>query len=221
MLNDMNINSDDFSNSSTSTFINNQLDTEINNIIIEFYNEIDVIFARYNRIPRNSKYGFFTEGRGGRDRTGPTLLTFWNDERTRNGQPEVDEIEDEDMPRIANEWRSVETPIRFETDEEGQEVSRSDVDDWEQERYIDSSIRNATTVRSIEDEKQIVELEKELNFRKSGLVQSVIDNSFDDSYDMGGVRRNIGQNEDVQNLIGQYYGGKSKSNKLLRYVYSN
>ena len=221
MLNDMNINSDDFSNSSTSTFINNQLDTEINNIIIEFYNEIDVIFALYNRIPRNSKYGFFTEGRGGRDRTGPTLLTFWNDERTRNGQPEVDEIEDEDMPRIANEWRSVETPIRFETDEEGQEVSRSDVDDWEQERYIDSSIRNATTVRSIEDEKQIVELEKELNFRKLGLVQSVIDNSFDDSYDMGGVRRNIGQNEDVQNLIGQYYGGKSKSNKLLRYVYSN
>ena len=50
MLNDMNINSDDFSNSSTSTFINNQLDTEINNIIIEFYNEIDVIFTLYNRI---------------------------------------------------------------------------------------------------------------------------------------------------------------------------
>ena len=50
MLNDMNINSDDFSNSSTSTFINNQLDTEISNIIIEFYNEIDVIFTLYNRI---------------------------------------------------------------------------------------------------------------------------------------------------------------------------
>ena len=219
MLNDMNINSDDFSNSSTSTFINNQLDTEINNIIIEFYNEIDVIFALYNRIPRNSKYGFFTEG--SRNGTGPTLLTYWNDRRTRNGQPEVDEIEDEDMQRIANEWRNVETPIRFDTGEEGREVSRSDVEDWEQERYIDSSIRNATTVRSIEDEKQIVELEKELNSRKLGLVQSVIDNSFDDSYDMGGVRRTMGQNEDVQNLIGQYYGGRNKSNKLLRYVYSN
>ena len=215
MLNDMNINSDDFSNSSTSTFINNQLDTEINNIIIEFYNEIDVIFALYNRIPRNSKYGFFTEER-------ETLLTYWNHRRTRNGQTEVDEIEDEDMQRVANEWRNDETPIRFETDEEGREVSRSDVENWEQERYIDSSIRNATTVRSIEDEKQIVELEKELNSRKLGLVQSVIDNSFDDSYnDMGGVRRNIEQNEDVQNLISQYYGGKRKSNKLLRYVYSN
>lgn len=220
MLNDMNINSDDFSNSSTSTFINNQLDTEINNIIIEFYNEIDVIFALYNRIPRNSKYGFFTEERG--MGTAQTLLTYWNDRRTRNGQTEVDEIEDEDMERIANEWRDVETPIRFETDEEGREVSRSDVDDWEQERYIDSSIRNATRVRSIEDEKEIVELEKELNSRKLGLVQNVIDNSFDDSYiDVGGVRRNMEQNEDVQNLISQYYGGRSKSKKLLRYVYSN
>ena len=148
-------------------------------------------------------------------------MTYWNHRRTRNGQPEVDEIEDEDMQRVANEWRNDETPIRFETDEGGQEVSRSDVEDWEQERYIDSSIRNATTVRSIEDEKQIVELEKDLHLRKLGLVQSVIDNSFDDSYiDVGGVR-NMAQNEDVQNLISQYYGGKSKSNKLLRYVYSN
>lgn len=221
MLNDMNINSDDFSNSSTSTFINNQLDTEISNIIIEFYNEIDVIFALYNRIPRNSKYGFFTEG--SINGTGETLLTYWNHRRTRNGEPEVDEIEDEDMQRVANEWRNDETPIRFETDEGARlrGVSRSDVEDWEQERYIDSSIRNATKVRSIEDEKQIVELEKELNLRKLGLVQSVIDNSFDDSYrDVGGVR-NMAQNEDVQNLISQYYGGKRKSNKLLRYVYSN
>ena len=219
MIPGLDINSDDFSNSSTSTFINNQLDTEINNIIIEFYNEIDVIFTLYNRIPRNSKYGFFTEG--SRNGTGETLLTYWNRSRTRNGQPEVDEIEDEDMQRVANEWRNDETPIRFETDEEGQEVSRSDVEDWEQERYIDSSIRNATTVRSIEDEKQIVELEKDLHLRKLGLVQSVIDNSFDDSYiDVGGVR-NMAQNEDVQNLISQYYGGKRKSNKLLRYVYSN
>ena len=148
-------------------------------------------------------------------------MTYWNWRRTRNGQPEVDEIEDEDMERVANEWRNDETPIRFETDERGQEVSRSDVEDWEQERYIDSSIRNATTVRSIEDEKQIVELEKDLHLRKLGLVQSVIDNSFDDSYiDVGGVR-NMAQNEDVQNLISQYYGGRSKSNKLLRYVYSN
>ena len=220
MLNDMNINSDDFSNSSTSTFINNQLDTEISNIIIEFYNEIDVIFALYNRIPRNSKYGFFTEGT--RDGTGETLLTYWNHRRTRNGEPEVDEIEDEDMQRVANEWRNDETPIRFETDERGQEVSRSDVENWEQERYIDSSIRNATTVRSIEDDKQIVELEKDLHLRKLGLVQSVIDNSFDDAYrDVAGVRRNMEQNEDVQNLISQYYGGKRKNNKLLRYVYSN
>ena len=184
-------------------------------------NEIDVIFAVYNRIPRNSKYGFFTEETG--MGTAQTLLTYWNNRRTRNGQTEVDEIDNvEDMQRIANEWRNDDAPIRFETDEEGREVSRSDVEDWEQERYIDSSIRNATTVRSIEDEKQIVELEKELNSRKLGLVQSVIDNSFDDSYnDMGGVRRNMEQNEDVQNLISQYYGGKSKSNKLLRYVYSN
>ena len=121
-----------------------------------------------------------------------------------------------------NEWRNDETPIRFETDERGQEVSRSDVENWEQERYIDSSIRNATTVRSIEDDKQIVELEKDLHLRKLGLVQSVIDNSFDDAYrDVAGVRRNMEQNEDVQNLISQYYGGKRKNNKLLRYVYSN
>ncbi len=149
-------------------------------------------------------------------------MTYWNARLSNIRQPEVDEIEDEDMQRVANEWRNDETPIRFETDEQGQEVSRSDVEDWEHERYIDSSIRNATKVRSIEDEKQIVELEKELNLRKLGLVQSVIDNSFDDSYiDVGGVRRNMEQNEDVQNLISQYYGGKRKSNKLLRYVYSN
>ena len=227
MLDDMNINSDDFSNSSTSTFINNQLDTEINNIIIEFYSELDVIFALYNRIPRNSKYGFFTEG--SIDGTGSTLLTYWNDRRRRNGRPEVDEIDNvEAMQIIANDWRNDETPIRFDTDEEGQEISRSDVQRWEKERYIDSSIRNATTVRSIEDEKQIVVLEKELNSRKLGLVKSVIDNSYNDSYiDVGGVRlrsptvRNMEQNEDVQNLISQYYGGRSKSNKLLRYVYSN
>jgi len=226
MLDDMNINSDDFSNSSTSTFINNQLDTEINNIIIEFYSELDVIFALYNRIPRNSKYGFFTDG--SIDGTGSTLLTYWNHRRTRNGQTEVDEIKDEDMQRIANEWRNDETPIRFDTDEEGREISRSEVTRWEQERYVDSSIRNATTLRTIEDEKQIVVLEKELNSRKLGLVKSVIDNSYNDSYiDVGGVRlrsptvRNMEQNEDVQNLISQYYGGRSKSNKLLRYVYSN
>tara|TARA_B100001094_G_scaffold56468_1_gene51935 strand:- start:354 stop:2960 length:2607 start_codon:yes stop_codon:yes gene_type:complete len=221
ILNDMNINSDDFSNSSTSTFINNQLDTEINNIIIEFYNEIDVIFALYNRIPRNSKYGFFTEG--SINGTGETLLTYRNRRRINNGLQEVDEIDNvEDMQNIANDWRNGETPIRFDTEEEGQEVSRSDVEDWEQERYIDSSIRNATTVRSIEDEKKIAELEQELNSRKLGLVQSVIDNSFDDSYiDVGGVRRNMEQNEDLQRAISQFYGGKSKSNKLLRYVYSN
>ena len=108
----------------------------------------------------------FTEG--SINGTGETLLTYWNHRRTRNGEPEVDEIEDEDMQRVANEWRNDETPIRFETDEEGQGVSRSDVEDWEQERYIDSSIRNATKVRSIEDEKQIVELEKDLHLRKLG-----------------------------------------------------
>ena len=157
-------------------------------------------------------------------------VDIWNIDttKTENNSAFSNEIKDEDMQRIANEWRNDETPIRFDTDEEGREISRSEVTRWEQERYVDSSIRNATTLRTIEDEKQIVVLEKELNSRKLGLVQSVIDNSYNDSYiDVGGVRlrsptvRNMEQNEDVQNLISQYYGGRSKSNKLLRYVYSN
>jgi len=80
---------------------------------------------------------------------------------------------------------------------------------------------NMVTRKTDADMEEIENLEKNLNSRKMGRIQNILDNSFDDSYPDQEVKRIQGI-DDIHSNISQHLGGdKVKKHKLLKYVYSN